>query len=292
MIRKSQLFLAIAALAGMNAAMAACNTTQWGQGSPPGGAAIGAPVAGDPNTGDADGVVKRYSGVCGLAANASAKYVQDGSPSTEASFISRFYVHTGLTTGTATVFTAMADEAADYSIFSVVFSGAALEFKDRAGTTRISIPASANRWYAVESSWTRSNSTLAVKVKGANAATESTGTDANFSVVDPGDGVDYVQFGWVSGAGTGEVTVDAYESRRSTAIGRLCRGDANGDTIYGVQDRIAMTNEILRLTNGDLTRALPTGQPDCDENGSVTVTDRICVTNFITAIPAKTCADT
>ncbi len=48
MIRKSQLFLAVAALAGMNVAMAACNTTQWGQGTPPGGAVVGTPLAADP----------------------------------------------------------------------------------------------------------------------------------------------------------------------------------------------------------------------------------------------------
>ena len=53
MIRKSQLFLAVAALVGMNAAMAACNTTQWGQGSVT--AVVGTPTPGNPTAADADG---------------------------------------------------------------------------------------------------------------------------------------------------------------------------------------------------------------------------------------------
>src|SRR5690606_33820953 len=81
MIRKSQLFLAVAALAGMNVAMAACNTTQWGQGTPPGGAVVGAPIADGPVNSDANpAATNRYSGKCSLGSTAAGNYVQDGLP--------------------------------------------------------------------------------------------------------------------------------------------------------------------------------------------------------------------
>ena len=71
MIRKSQLFLAVAALVGMNAAMAACNTTQWGQGGVT--AVVGTPIADGPVNSDANvALTPRYSGKCGLASAAAA----------------------------------------------------------------------------------------------------------------------------------------------------------------------------------------------------------------------------
>ncbi|MEZ5544220.1 MAG: hypothetical protein R3F10_03345 [Lysobacteraceae bacterium] len=91
------------------------------------------------------------------------------------------------------------------------------------------------------------------------------------------------QLGFISGAGSA-MRFDAFESTRSadTAIGRLCRGDANGATpaVINVSDRTAVNNEILGL-------ALAAGQPDCNEDGTVNVSDRTCVNGLILA--ATTC---
>lgn len=280
MIRKSQLFLGIAALLGMNAAMAACNTTQWGQGAtpPPGGAVVGTPTPGNPTSGDPDGVVARYSGQCALRSTAPVNYVQDGLPLAEASFIARFYVYTGVTGGTATVFNALSVGAAvaDYNILSVDYNGTQFSFKNRAGASQFTIPATANKWYAVEVKYTRATNTVDAKVRGSAGAPEATGTSNQFTVDNAADGVDYVQLGWVSGAATGTIYVDAYESRRSTDIGRLCRGDANGDLTLNVGDRGAVTTEVLGT-------ALANGQPDCNEDGVINVGDRGCITTRVLA---------
>lgn len=282
MIRKSQLFLAVAALVGMNAAMAACNTTQWGQGSVT--AVVGTPTAGNPTTGDADGVVRRYSGQCGLRAVAPANYVQDGLPSAEPNFIARFYVFAGVTGGTAKVFNAL-NTAAAGSTFSVDWNGTGFDFKTGAGATAFTIAAPGvapfnNKWYAVELKYTDSTDTVSAKVKGNATGAEATGSAAGFTVAGP----DTVQFGFVSGTATGEIHVDAYESRRSTDIGRLCRGDANADLSRNSADLITIRNEIL--TAGV---TLGTGQVDCNEDGSILSSDQICVRNMVLAGNAALC---
>lgn len=280
MIRKSQLFLAVAALVGMNAAMAACNTTQWGQGAPTGGAVVGAPTAGDPTAG-----VKRYSGLCGLRSTASGQYVQDGLPSAEPSFITRFYVYTGVSGGTATVFNAISDQAGTPdNVISVEFNGTSFDFKNRLGASGGTLAAAANKWYAVELKWARATGNLDVKVQGANSTTGLTGAFTGYTVETPAShGIDMVQLGFISGTGTGQIQVDAYESRRSTDIGRLCRADANASGSVNAADRSIITAE--------LAGTLASGQADCNEDGNVNAADRSCVTNLL-SLGVGTCNGT
>ncbi|MBL0040937.1 MAG: hypothetical protein IPP28_07820 [Xanthomonadales bacterium] len=268
MIRKSQLFLAVAALVGMNAAMAACNTTQWGQGSVT--AVVGTPTPGNPTAADADGIVRRYNGVCGLRATAPANYVQDGLPSAEPSFIARFYVYTGVTGGTAKVFNAL-NTAAAGSTFSVDWNGTGFDFKTGAGATAFTIAATGtapfnNKWYAVELKYTDATDTVSAKVKGNGALTENVGSAAGFTVAGP----DTVQFGFVSGTATGEIHVDAYESRRSTDIGRLLRGDASGN---GLRD----SGDLLPLRTESIGSALSPGNPNCNEDAPIDGGDLSCL---------------
>lgn len=280
MIRKSQLFLAVAALAGMNVAMAACNTTQWGQGSPTGGAVVGAPLAGDPVAG-----VKRYSGLCGLRSTAAGQYVQDGLPSAEPSFIARFYVYTGVTGGTATVFRAISDQAGTPdNVISVEFNGTAFDFKNRLGASGGTLAAAPNKWYAVELKWARTTGNLDVKVQGSAASTGLTGAFTGYSVETPAShGIDMIQLGFIDGTATGQISVDAYESRRSTDIGRLCRADANGNGTVNAADRSIITAE--------LGGTLASGQADCNEDGNVNAADRSCVTNLL-SLGVGTCNGT
>ncbi|MBK6727719.1 MAG: hypothetical protein IPG63_10730 [Xanthomonadales bacterium] len=308
MIRKSQLFLAVAALVGMNAAMAACNTTQWGQGGVT--AVVGTPIADGPVASDANAAqTPRYSGKCGLASAAAGSYVQDGSPLTEAAYISRFYVKPN-NTGEAVVFQAMADETADYAIFQITFDAAANAFKfygsNGAGGfgTPVSITTAnggaivANRWYMIETNFQRgagtNGGTLAVSLIGnrGNAnytlttPSTTTLTAGNIVLADAGDGVDYVRFGWVSGgAGTG-VTVDAFESRRSTAIGSLRRGDASNNGTCTSGDVTQLLQEVNAIA-GNSEPGLKLGQTDCSENGSVTSGDATCLLNLVNADTAS-----
>ncbi len=297
MIRKSQLFLAVAALVGMNAAMAACNTTQWGQGSPPGGAVVGAPLAADPvatGVGGDNTEVSRYSGKCGLASAALGQYVQDGLPSAEGGYISRFYVKANITSGEAVVFQAMVDAATDYPLIRVTYDGAAQQFKfyGSNGTpgsflgTVPAIAATRDRWYAIETNYNRgagtNTGTLSINVLGnrnLNPAegTASTANLTGITINTAGQGVDFVQLGWVSGGtGTG-VTVDAFESRRSTAIGRLQRGNANGtDAVCNTDDIVAAALDANAILGGD-TAGLANGQPDCSEDGAINANDLACI---------------
>ena len=65
---------------------------------------------------------------------------------------------------------------------------------------------------------------------------------------------------------------DAFESTRSetAAIGRLCRGNANGDAQVDSGDGLAIRNEFL-------VGVLASGQPDCNEDGIVNSGDGLCV---------------
>jgi hypothetical protein len=92
--------------------------------------------------------------------------------------------------------------------------------------------------------------------------------------------IDYAQLGNLTGGPAGNaITVDSYESRRTTPIGRLCRGDANNSASLTPADRTAIT---LELTSIGQTRA--TGTPDCNEDGVISPADRTCVTSRLVAI--------
>jgi len=304
MIRKSQLFLAVAALVGMNAAMAACNTTQWGAGGVT--AVVGTPIADGPVTSDANAALTpRYSGKCGLASTAAGSYVQDGSPLAEASYLSRFYVRPS-NTGESVVFQAMADETVDYPIFKISFDATALAFKFYGGNgaggfgTPVSITTVngaaivAGRWYMIETDYKRNSGTtggtLGITVLGNRGLAQYTGTTpstatltaGNMTLADAGDGVDYVQLGWVGGGAGTSVQVDAFESRRSTAIGSLKRGDASNNGTCTSGDVTQLMQEVNAITLNS-EPGLKLGQTDCSENGTVTSGDVTCLLNVVNA---------
>ena len=311
MIRKSQLFLAVAALVGMNAAMAACNTTQWGQGAVT--AVVGAPIADGPVNSDANvAITHRYSGKCALRSTASGNYVQDGSPLAEASYISRFYVSAAVTGGEADIFVAMADETVDYPIFKITYdgSGASPVFKFYPGngaggfgaaqtiTQANSAPLAASRWYMIETDYKRNSGTtggtLAVSLLGGRGVGQLNGTTAStatlaagtMTLADAGDGVDYIRLGWAGGTGTGQVNVDAFESRRSTTIGSLKRGDANNNGTCTAGDGTQILLDVNAIT-GNNEAGLVLGQADANESGTVTASDKTTLLNIVNADTAS-----
>ena len=317
MIRKSQLFLAFAGLIGMNAAMAVCNTTAWGAGAtaPPGGAVLGGAFADGPVTTDANAAIThRYSGKCGLRANAAGAMVQDGTPLREGAYISRFYVLPNIATGEAVVFQANANEGADYPIFKVTFdmsTPATPAFKFYGGNGAggfTAVPATitqvnganivANRWYMVETAYTRgagtNGGTLSASVignRGNGSLTGTTPSTANLAagtmiLADAADGVDFVQMGWISGGTGTAVLADAFESRRSTAIGPLKRGDANFNNDCTSGDITQVLLEVNAITANN-EPGLRTGQTDASENGSTTSGDATTVALLVNADTAS-----
>lgn len=254
-----------AALVGMAAAQSsmACSLTAWGQGNPPGATGVvGAPVAGEPD----DAVpVKRYSGRCGLQAGTGA-YVQDGLPTAEATYNAQFYM---FTSASATYF--QADSSAPAALIKVKYDGTNIVVERDGGVANTTpIPATANRWYRVLVKWSATAGTLQYTVRGAGAP-EASAVSGTISGVGSALRIETAKLGMVEGA-TGNVSVDAFESRRTSDPAPLCRGDANADTILNVQDRILITNEAAGSS-------LNSGQPDVNEDGLINVQDRILVTN-------------
>ena len=73
------------------------------------------------------------------------------------------------------------------------------------------------------------------------------------------------------------MTVDAFESRRSTSIGRLQRANANGsDAVCNTNDIVAAALDANAILLGD-PATLANGQPDCNEDGQVNSTDLVCI---------------
>lgn len=273
------LALATAALLGLVGAPAtfACSIAAWN------GTAGGTPVAGRPT--DAT-PVSRYSGQCGLRAAASGTFVADNTPTAEAAFRARFYVYTGLTGGSAVVYRAL--NASSVEQIGVTYNhGTPGTFSFAIpGVAAQTVPANANAWYSIELNWAAAG-TLAATVRGAGGTTDAT---VNITGGTAGGAIDTAQLGWVSGSGTAgprAIIADAYESRRSTAIGRLCRGDANND---GTRN----SGDILQARNEFLTRLQPapflaSGQPDASENGVVDSQDQLVIRNLFLDINTRAC---
>jgi len=240
----------------------ACSTDGWL------GGASGSYVADSPPT------IARYSEFCALSVTGQA-HVQSNFASNETRYRARFYVLDSLTgAGTVDIFEAYDDEnavGAASAVFKISFNGSQFTFDATdagGGSTTI---ASVNGWNIIEFDWTSGgNFDLWVNADAVNDA--ATGSVA----AGTGD-VDAVRLGAPNGFSTqtGRVNFDAFESHRTTPVGPLLVGDANGNQSVNIFDMIGIQNEILNPAN------LAAGQPDCNANGSVNVFDMICVQNII-----------
>lgn len=218
------------------------------------------------NTGGPGDGVARYSGVCGLVVD-SGDYVIDNTPGSEAVYRARFYVLTRATSG-ATIFRATAsDDGGGAEVLAVDFDGSAFNFTQNGSAVGVVNGIVADRWYSIELFY-KAGETFSAEVAG---AASFTGSVAPVTTGIGAGTIGSAVLGVAAGAGTG-FGFDAFESTRSeeTAIGRLCRGDANGDNTLNVFDRVALLGETL---SGNFV----TGQPDCNEDGVINVFDRVCL---------------
>lgn len=279
MTRKNLSLIAFACLGvlGMVGSASACQFTQWGQGSPPGGgttsSGAGMLVASQPDgqNGTTPGNnVARYSGKCGSLSKAPGNMVRDGLPGSETAYHARFYAFTGVTGGTARIFRAVSSTAQDAILVDYNATSGSFVFTTLGGN-QSATGIVANRWYAIELFWSNGGQ-MTVSVQGNGSKTPITVPN----VAAGSSNIDYVELGWISGAATASpgIVTDAFESRRATNIGRLPRGDANNNGSLSFGDASAIVNEVL---NG----ALNLGQPDCNENGGLSFGDASCVVDLV-----------
>lgn len=302
------LVVAMSAVAGLSMAPAAfsqtCSTTAWGQGGNPTVAAVvGAPVADTPR---ASTPTARYAGRCGLRAPTGAgNYVQDSSPAAEPTFRARFYAFLPSTGTTSTIFRA-GNATADSAL--TTFSDGRIRIQwngsntitafGPGGTPSLTCSGlTAGRWYSIEVGYNSTGSALgtgSTQVP-ANSLRLQVGNEAlspavacnqvNSGVANTANNtIDYVQLGNLTGGSSGAITVDAYESRRTTPIGRLCRGDANNDSTRNILDIVAIAGE----NNSTTVPTLASGQADASEDGVVNILDVVAVAGIANS-PSPAC---
>ena len=236
----------------------ACTLQNWSAavGLDEADASAGTIAPGAPNPAAPDEVLSpRYSGRCAMAASGQG-YVEDVSPGGITRIVARFYVLAN-NSADAIVYEGLDGTSRVFDVTVATDGTVTLS----SGSQNISTAGNAGKWNSIEIDWT-SGDALSLIVNGGTAAT---GTGAAAGTLDS------VRLGNINGA-AGSLNFDAYESRRSTAVGRLVRGDANNDGSVNSGDTTAVVNEFLTIQ-------LSSGQPDCNEDGSVNSGDTTCIVN-------------
>ncbi len=231
--------LAVSAL-GLSGSAFACSLDAWSDTA--GNAAFGGPA----ETND----IARYSGLCSMSTDAAGDYVQDNSPTAEPRLRARYYVLGG---GSGTMFEGFSDEAGGGSLFTVSMTGTTVEFDT--GSTTLSGTGTTG-WNLIEIDYDPDGAGATLWVN------QDATVDAGVSGAASGTGIESVRLG---GAG---YVFDAYEARRTTAIGALLAGDANSDSTIALADAVLILREALGLT-------LNEGQPDFNEDGTVALADAV-----------------
>ena len=224
----------------------------------------------------------RYSGRCSLrvVGAATAKYVQDNTPTNALSYKSRLYViPTGVDTG-AGGFLFLARDGAGANLIRIALTGGNLQTTVTGSAAAIPpIPVTSGRYYSIELEWAQGAAApFSIKVQGAGSSTAVTQTTTTNNATGV---LKDVRLGLSAGS-TGTAFFDEYDSRRTTAPGRLLKCDANNDSLVSVADRIQVNNEILGL-------ALTVGQPDANEDGIISIADRIQINNKILNVAGNLC---
>lgn len=278
-MNKAALVLALGSALAFGASNAmACTTSAWNGGT------TGTPVAASP-TANSDASVKRYSGLCGLQAQAgTASYVTDNSPNGETTYRARFYVYTGTVSAPGRVFSATAsDNGGGSEVIAVRYNpGTNFEFLVN-GASVGTAPAVGKRWYGIEVAFVSGTSFSArVKTTSTSNALQNTVTDVTAAAAPAAASIGSARLGNIDGvATTVAMNFDEFDSSRGTTpIGFLCRGNANADGVRNSTDGVVIRNEFFGYTS---TAALSSYQPDCNEDGVVNSTDGVCVRNLFTA---------
>jgi len=250
--------LAIGALVAAQVAFA-CSVDNWSD-------STGSITPGDPA---AEGVA-RYQGLCGLEVTGTA-YVQDESPGGIDRIVARFYVLNN-NTAPAEIYGGFGNTSGGSPVFSVELDDSGNVTLTDSTTGRSVGQSGSTKWLSVEIDWARGagSGAISLSVNGQTAA-EDTGFNNGAAAT-----LQSVRLGNLNGA-AGTIGFDSYESRRSTAVGRLVHPDPNGDgnpTGINSQDFAAMVDDF----SGN---SLASGTPDCNEDGEPLLNsqDFACIVN-------------
>jgi hypothetical protein len=267
---------AVIALLPLTGAMA-CTTSAWS-------ATTGTVNAASP-TGSTDASPKRYAALCGLQTTGGTAGYVTSDHANDGTYRARFYVFTGTPSAAGRVFSATAQDAgAGAEVIAVILDPSSDTFNFVVNGTNVgSAPAVDRKWYGIEMAF-MSGASFSATVKTSNVADikSSITTTVNAAAAPAAATVGSARIGNIDGvaASPSALNFDEFDSSRSasTAIGFLCRGDANNSGGVTATDRTAITQELA------LPPTLASGTPDCNEDGRVTATDRTCVTEKLTII--------
>ncbi|MBS3746147.1 MAG: hypothetical protein KGY49_03760 [Wenzhouxiangellaceae bacterium] len=237
----------------------ACTVDNWS-------AESGNPLASGPDGPDGKSAIARYSGLCAMqVADGAVSFVEDLNPGGIDRIRARFYVLAD-NTDTAVVYEGLNSTT---PVFTIEVDGAGVFSVSGDGLSQqMSASGVAGNWNSVELDWDAGAGQVSLWV---NSDAGSETADASESL-SSGQVVTSVRLGNLNGA-AGTMNFDAYESRRTTEIARLLRGDANDDGAVNSGDFTAVVNDFLGVS-------LATGQPDCNEDGAVNSGDFTCVVNL------------
>lgn len=246
---------------GFSLNASACSTDGWTSVS--GSVAAGSPTG-----------TSRFEQLCGLAVTGTG-YVQDNSPidADDTRIRLRFYVLPVGGSGEITILRAYTTDAAGAEAFAVSFTPSTniMTFKPF-GASSVSTSAlalAAARWHLVEIDWQAGTSLrfwVDASPNGSDnnpTGTAGAGTAAKVGMVRLGapDGLN----------GATRLTFDSYQANRTSPVGGLLVGDANGGGTITSADAVRVLNEV------SLGGTLSTGVPDCNLNGAINSSDAVCI---------------
>ena len=248
-----------AGLLTIGMAASACTTSAW--------SSVTGDVV-DGGAGDPTPKLSRYFGLCAIQVNGAGGYVTQNDANVfvdETSLIQRFYFHaTG--SGTVTLFNAF--DSGSGAVFSLTYDGTNVNFvsQDGGSSTLFAVDSSVD-WHSVEVFW-RSNGVVDLWVD-SNSLTAA-GSDAQGSS-GSASSIASIQLGAIGGlGGFTAVGLDEYESRRSSAIGRVVPGDTDLDGDVDSSDIQAVVDEFFGGTVGGM------GNCNQDDNADLNSSDIQC----------------
>lgn len=250
--RRATATLALGLLLGAQTAMA-CTVDNWNGGN------SGNVTAGGPNSGG----IARYAGICSMETpSAATAWVQDDSPGGINRIRARFYVRNGLSSGASLVYRGFSTAGGTGPLFTVFLNSAGLvTLIDNATSTQVQ-QAGGTTWSSIEIDWSQGagDGFISLSVDGQSPVGQT-------GLANAGAGLQSVRLGNLNSA-AGVLGFDAYESRRTTEIGRLCEGDAIVD---GVRDFADINAIFVEFATGGSNPAA--GTPDITEDGLVDFAD-------------------
>jgi len=242
-------------------AASACTLQSWS-------AVSGAVDPGGPNPDTTNNEVAsaRYSGFCAMKA-AGEGFVQDNSPGGINRIRARFYVFNELAGGqSAQIFRGFSSTNGSGFLFTVTLNDAGqVVLRDNVANQTVS-QTSATPWASVEIDWSQGSGDGVI-----NLSVNGQTPDTNTALSNSGSPLEAVRLGNLNGA-SGDLSFDAYESRRTTAVGRVCPGDAD-PTGQSADFRDFADIDAIFVEFATLGGVPAAGAPDITEDGVVDFED-------------------